>query len=90
MQGRLGNCWYIQALSSLAARPSLIQNALNCTSLSRFGVYSIRLHNPSATNDTVYLLIDDYVPVLHNRLMFATARDPNVIWPISRLTVPYR
>lgn len=60
-QGRLGNCWFLSALSVVAEHPELIQKVLPHVELNEKGCYQVNL-----CLDGIWtpVLVDSYLPVI--------------------------
>lgn len=59
LQGGIGSCWFISALSVIAERPELLSNILVTKSYNANGLHQIRL---CKRGEWVTINIDDYLP----------------------------
>lgn len=59
LQGGIGSCWFISALSVIAERPELLANILVTKSYNAHGLHQIRL---CKRGEWVTVNIDDYLP----------------------------
>jgi calpain-15 len=86
IQGELGDCYFISALSVLAERPELVLNLLLSRELNKEGVYKVRI---CKDGEWQVVTVDDSFPVRadHGRLAFARARG-NQLW-VSLLEKAY-
>jgi calpain-15 len=60
IQGELGDCYFLSALSSLAEKPGLIRRLFNTEKPNEFGVYSIWMNIDGLWTETI---VDDYFPI---------------------------
>jgi len=60
-QGRLGNCWFMGALSIIAAKPELVLNMFVTKEKSPSGSYTIQFFRSEQWQQVT---IDDYLPTL--------------------------
>lgn len=71
MQGNVGDCWLMSALSSLAEFPKFIQNETfqNIEEISTDGKYTLKLYNMQK-RDWIKVTVDDYVPCFKKKSWF--------------------
>lgn len=62
-QGKLGDCWFMCALSSLAERPELVKRLFLIESANAEGLYRVRF---CKDGEWVTITIDDYFPCFPN------------------------
>ena len=81
VQGSLGDCWFLGALSVLATRPELLNNIFfKSQTYKDVGLFILRFFKD---NSWRYVLIDDRIPVHDTKTptpAFARCRDPNELW----------
>jgi len=77
IQGRLGNCWFLQCISALATRPHLIERLITPKMYSPEGVYAVKVFDEGKW---YYILIDDYVPCQGRNYSCCRSRGEK-IWP---------
>ena len=81
VQGSLGDCWFLGALSVLATRQELLEGVFfNLDKHKDAGIFVCRFFKDNAW---VYVMIDDRIPVYDNREgqpVFARCRDSNELW----------
>jgi calpain-15 len=63
VQGHLGNCWFLGALSLIAAKRECLDRVLLSRKLSECGAYHIRL---AVAGEWKTTLVDDYLPCKKN------------------------
>ena len=62
-QGRLGDCWFLSAISALAERPKLVRELFETEECYGEGIYHLKMYkNGLQTN----VIIDDYFPCTVN------------------------
>lgn len=72
VQGGVGSCWFISALSTIAQRPDLLSKILETKCYNINGLHQIRL---CKRGEWVMINIDDYLPCdRHGKIIFAYAR----------------
>lgn len=72
LQGGVGSCWFISALSIIAERPELLSNILVTKLYNPSGLHQIRL---CRRGEWVVVNIDDYLPCSRNgKVIFSYAR----------------
>lgn len=62
LQGQLGDCWLLSALSSLSNFPETIENAFISRQFNPRGKYSLQLWDESQSK-FVTITVDDFIPV---------------------------
>lgn len=85
MQGNLGDCWFVSALTLVATRDDLFDNMIcadRFDEYEKFGLYVFRMHRNCSVH---YIIIDDKVPCIqrsskHCIPAFARCRNPNEFW----------
>ncbi|CAM9097173.1 unnamed protein product, partial [Phaeothamnion confervicola] len=81
VQGALGDCWFLGALSVVATREELLRQVFWRGETWRdLGLYVCRFHKDAAWR---FVVIDDRIPCFDNRdgnPVFARCRDPNELW----------
>ncbi len=78
-QGGLGDCWFLGALSVVAARMDLMKVILATDEHKEKGIYAFRFYKFGAWREIV---IDDLVPVFQFRPVFASSANPDEMWVI--------
>jgi hypothetical protein len=78
VQGALGSCWFLGAISVMATRPDLLQIVIPGDEHAAKGVIAFRFYKFGRWLEVV---IDDFVPAKSNGPVFASAKDPNELWP---------
>ncbi len=82
VQGGLGDCYYIAALSSVAwARPYAIINATSPNGSEESPLHQVPFYNTKGVRETVE--VDEYCPCSSStqRLLYASSFDEGEIWP---------
>jgi len=81
VQGSLGDCWFLGALSVLATRQELVENMFfNLSKHKDVGIFVCRFFKDNAHH---FVVIDDRIPCYDNRdgsPVFAKCRDNNELW----------
>ncbi len=77
IQGALGDCWFLGALSVVATRADLLLKCIPQTTLNQWGVYEFRFYK---NGKWVSVLIDDYIPLHKGRPVFSSCHDINEVW----------
>jgi hypothetical protein len=78
IQGQLGDCWFLGALSVVAERDKLFFGLFNSTETNAYGVYSCRFFHNGAWEDVI---IDDFVPVTYgDKLLNARGSSMDELW----------
>nr|XP_054774487.1 calpain-B-like [Lytechinus pictus] len=81
VQGNIGDCWFLAALSAVAKMPALIQKIVpsgqnfkdDYTGMFRFRFWRF--------GRWISVVVDDRLPVKHNKRVFARSSDFNEFWP---------
>ena len=84
LQGALGDCYYLCALSALSEFKNRIINIFHTTEINEFGCYRIRCY---VHGEEIELVLDDYFPCLGSenapQLAFSSVEvQDNNIWPL--------
>jgi hypothetical protein len=80
VQGDLGDCWFLSALSTVASRKDLLRFLFASTALASQGIYTIRFFKNGRWK---YVNIDDRIPCgPTGQPLYARAKEPNEIWPM--------
>jgi len=80
IQGNLGDCWYLGALSVLGTDESLLKKCFwKETEFKEFGLFVCVFYKDCALR---FVIIDDRIPVFSNsgKVVFAHCKDPNELW----------
>ena len=79
LQGQIGNCWWMAALSALAEYPGRVENLFLNRQLSEAGVYGVNLY---ALNVPVTIQVDDWLPLRSNGsdAIFAKIPEDGSLW----------
>lgn len=81
IQGKLGDCWFLGALSVLATREDLLRAVFWCEGkYSEWGIFVCRFMKDFVWH---YVICDDRIPVYDTPSgdpVFARCRDPNELW----------
>mmetsp|Transcript_35994 Transcript_35994/g.93636 ORF Transcript_35994/g.93636 Transcript_35994/m.93636 type:complete len:736 (+) Transcript_35994:1006-3213(+) len=83
IQGRLGDCWFLGALSTVALKPPVLQHLFigGARHRKEFGVVTLQFYKDGRW---VEVLIDDRIPCRkgHKRYkpIYASCKDPNELW----------
>lgn len=84
VQGKLGDCWFLAALSVLGTRPKLLEKCFWRTdTFKEYGLYVCRFYKDCSL---MYVIIDDRIPVFdtqgktNGKVVFGQCRDPNELW----------
>jgi hypothetical protein len=83
IQGRLGNCWFVQCLAGVATRRRAINAMITPAKYNPHGVYGIRFFDEEQWHTVI---IDDYIPCRTQGggtepvPSCAKCRDPNECW----------
>ena len=78
-QGSLGDCWFLSAVSGLAGRNEAILDLYVKDETSKGGHYAAWFW--SALRGWEEVIVDDRVPFLGERPMYATSDEKHEIWP---------
>lgn len=79
VQGSLGDCWFLSALSVLATRPALVKRLIVSDAHAKsHGIYTLKI---SKAGKWRYVFIDDRIPCHMNaKPLYAKSLDPNETW----------
>uniref|UniRef100_A0A7S3D477 Calpain catalytic domain-containing protein n=1 Tax=Palpitomonas bilix TaxID=652834 RepID=A0A7S3D477_9EUKA len=79
IQGALGDCWFLGALSTVATKQEKLQNLFTNAAKYRkdYGVVTLRFYKNGKWKEVV---IDDRIPCMNNKPLYARCKDPNEIW----------
>ena len=79
-QGQIANLWFLNALSLVASRPSLLRNLFVATGQEKQGRFCIQFFKEERW---LNVFIDDCLPCNYLGVpLFTTSIDPNEIWPM--------
>jgi hypothetical protein len=70
-QGRIGNCYFLAVCSSLAEQPSQVHDRFITKSYNKAGIY---LLNFWINGQQTPVLVDDYLPIEGNKLIFSHSK----------------
>jgi calpain-15 len=76
-QGRLGDCWFMCALSSIAERPALVQRLFITKEVQPHGVYKVQF---CKGGEWVEVTVDDYFPCLPGAGPIFSRSNGNELW----------
>lgn len=76
VQGELGDCWFIGALSVVATRNDLLFPLFVSCHLE-YGFFQVKLFKNGAWR---VVTIDDFVPMKWGQIRFGKCSDPNELW----------
>jgi calpain-15 len=71
LQGELGDCWFLSALSVLADRPHLIDRILLTKKYNPEGAYAVRFFHDG---DWKRVVVDDFFPTKYRQLAFGCGK----------------
>lgn len=78
VQGSLGDCWFLSALSCVASRPDLLQGLFASTEYASKGMYTIRFFKNGKWK---HVSIDDRIPCgPTGKPLYARCQSPHQIW----------
>uniref|UniRef100_A0A6S9I198 Calpain catalytic domain-containing protein n=1 Tax=Heterosigma akashiwo TaxID=2829 RepID=A0A6S9I198_HETAK len=78
VQGALGNCWFVSALSVLASRQMLLRNVIVSDKNAARGIYTLKFFKGGKW---VYVHVDDKLPCNRaGKVLFGHGQDPNEVW----------
>ncbi|CAG8609679.1 12114_t:CDS:2, partial [Ambispora gerdemannii] len=99
LQGIVGNCWLVSALTILAAHPTLLHRVIPRWKLQDWshstdpgilhtktflrdnenhpGIFRFRFYR---FGQWIEVVVDDYLPTVNGKLIYAHARNPNEFW----------
>ena len=76
-QGKLGDCWFMCALSSLAERPELVERLFITKNYNEEGLYRIKI---CKNGDWQVVTVDDYFPCYPNGGPIFSRAAGNELW----------
>jgi hypothetical protein len=80
VQGKLGDCWFLGALSVLGTKEHLLKQVFwNFNEYSELGLYVCVFYKDMGLR---YVIIDDQIPVFASsgKVVFGQCKDPNELW----------
>lgn len=78
IQGKIGDCYFLSAISALAENDFRIKNLFPSLEMSPYGIYMVRILYQGILQEVV---VDDYIPITpHNTPMFAKPAGGRQIW----------
>lgn len=80
VQGKLGDCWFLGALSVLGTQEDLLKKCFwNLDEYKEFGLYVCVFFKDCGLR---YVIIDDRIPVFSSsgKVVFGQCKDPNELW----------
>jgi len=81
IQGKLGNCWFLNAVSIAATRPGLMESCFwRNDDFKNYGIFVCKFFKNGAW---YYVVVDDRIPVFacdHGQHCFAKTRDAGELW----------
>ena len=77
VQGSVGNCWIMSAVSALAEWPERVDNLMLNDGISTGGIYGVNMY---ALGVPFTQYVDDYLPINDEGLVFANKGKDNSIW----------
>jgi hypothetical protein len=80
VQGKLGDCWFLGALSVLGTKEELLKKCFwNLDEYSDLGLYVCMFYKDMGLR---YVIIDDQIPVFASsgKVVFGQCKDPNELW----------
>jgi hypothetical protein len=78
IQGQLGNCWFVSAMSVLATRYELLDNVLVSDKNRSRGIYTLKFFKAAKWR---YVHIDDRLPCTKGgKIYYARCKDMNETW----------
>eukprot|EP00753_Platysulcus_tardus_P000361 PLAT10367.1.p1 GENE.PLAT10367.1~~PLAT10367.1.p1 ORF type:complete len:723 (-),score=420.00 PLAT10367.1:102-2270(-) len=78
IQGQLGDCWFLSALSVMASRPELLHQLFVTTGQEAQGRYCVQFFKDG---DWRQVFIDDRIPCdSMGKPLYADCKDPNEMW----------
>ncbi|PRP83981.1 hypothetical protein PROFUN_08665 [Planoprotostelium fungivorum] len=77
IQGALGDCWFLGAVSVCAARPDLLLKCIPESTINPYGVYEFKFFK---NGNWTSVIIDDFIPLSKGRPAFASGHNPNEVW----------
>ena len=80
VQGELGDCYFLSALSALAEREERIKKLFVDQVINKQGYYIIRVY---INGLPVKIVVDDFFPCMNNSLAFSSIEEDSLnIWPL--------
>jgi hypothetical protein len=76
VQGELGDCFFLGALSMVAVRPSLLEKCI-AKAAPDVGVYVFRFYKYGKWHE---VMIDDRLPTVHDKLIYARCKSDEEYW----------
>ncbi|KAK3699441.1 hypothetical protein QZH41_018607, partial [Actinostola sp. cb2023] len=85
-QGKLGNCWFVAACSSLALRPTLLDKVIPDSKHQEWdsqhpdnykGIFRFRFYRQGKWTEVV---IDDMLPTINGELVYIRSKEKNEFW----------
>mmetsp|Transcript_6708 Transcript_6708/g.11902 ORF Transcript_6708/g.11902 Transcript_6708/m.11902 type:complete len:793 (+) Transcript_6708:3340-5718(+) len=76
-QGKLGDCWFMCALSALAERPDLVKRLFLISEANAEGIYRVRF---CKDGEWIDVTIDDYFPCFPNAGPIFSRSQGNELW----------
>ncbi len=80
IQGKLGDCWFLGALSVLGTNEDLLKSCFwHQDAFKEFGLYVCAFYKDGCLR---FVIIDDLLPVFDSsgKLVFAQCKDSNELW----------
>jgi len=78
VQGGLGDCWFLSALSCVASRPDLLQGLFASTEYASKGIYTVRFFKNGKWK---HVSIDDRIPCSPTgKPLYARCKEPHQVW----------
>eukprot|EP01119_Soliformovum_irregulare_P001002 TRINITY_DN1074_c0_g1_i3.p1 TRINITY_DN1074_c0_g1~~TRINITY_DN1074_c0_g1_i3.p1 ORF type:complete len:597 (+),score=144.14 TRINITY_DN1074_c0_g1_i3:93-1883(+) len=79
IQGVLGDCWLLGALSTVATDQQLLENLILTPIINDWGIYQFQFYK---NGEWVTVTIDDYIPVAERtgKPVFSSSLDPDEMW----------
>ena len=78
IQGQLGNCWIISAVSAVAEHKGRIKNLILNDSISQSGIYGVNMY---ALGVPYTEYVDDWIPTKYGEPLFANQGADGSVWP---------
>lgn len=77
LQGNLGDCWFLCAVSCLAENPSLVERLFLTKEYNEEGIYRVKLFK---NGEWMEIVVDDYFPCLPNGGPIFSRGHGNELW----------
>ena len=77
IQGALGDCWFLGALSVVATRSELLENCILQKEVNEWGVYEFKFYK---NGEWIHVTVDDQIPCNRGKPIFARCKDINEVW----------